>query len=169
MTLESFNKLDKAQAAKALQRCNGSSTWLKGMMQHFPFQSKDELLSIAKEVWYGACKEADYLEAFEHHPKIGDVDSLKKKFATTSEWAGQEQASVQEANEEVINALAKGNAAYEDRFGFIFIVCATGKSASEMLELLEARLHNEPTKELSIAMGEQHKITLIRIEKLLQK
>jgi 2-oxo-4-hydroxy-4-carboxy-5-ureidoimidazoline decarboxylase len=110
---------------------------------------------------------ADWLEAFTHHPKIGDMDSLRAKFATTKEWAAGEQSGVNAANEEVLRGLADGNREYEQRFGHIFIVCATGKSAQEMLTLLRARLHNEADKELRIAAGEQAKITRIRLEKLL--
>ncbi len=169
MLLRKFNKLPKTKAMAELEKCCGAGKWCRLMMKDFPFPSKRKLLSLAKRNWFERCKEKDYLEAFEHHPKIGDVRSLKKKFASTSKWAGQEQASVQEANDQVIKALAKGNKAYEKKFGYIFIVCATGKTAEEMLALLEARLNNEPEEELKIAMGEQHKITLIRIEKLLQK
>jgi 2-oxo-4-hydroxy-4-carboxy-5-ureidoimidazoline decarboxylase len=107
------------------------------------------------------------LEAFLHHPKIGSLDALAAKFANTAQWASGEQASVQSASKAVLQALADGNTAYEQKFGYIFIVCATGKSAEEMLALLQARLPNPPKTEIGIAMAEQMKITLIRLEKLL--
>src|SRR5204862_1877936 len=101
----------------------------------------------------------DWLEAFRHHPKIGDLSSLRAKFASTSAWAAGEQASAAGAGEEVLEGLAAGTARYEATFGYIFIVCATGKSAREMLDLLSARLGNDAPAELAIAAGEQRKIT----------
>jgi 2-oxo-4-hydroxy-4-carboxy-5-ureidoimidazoline decarboxylase len=106
------------------------------------------------------------LEAFTHHPKIGDAKSLAEKFATTKEWASNEQSGVNEASILTLNKLAEGNKAYEEKFGYIFIVCATGKSASEMLSLLESRITNTPEVEIEIAMREQNKITHLRIDKL---
>lgn len=125
----------------------------------------EELKEISDILWEQTT-ESDWMEAFSHHPKIGDVKSLEKKFASTAAWASGEQASVNEASQEVIQKLAKGNEDYEKKFGFIFIVCATGKSAPEMLELLEIRLPHEREKELRIAANEQNKITHIRLDKL---
>lgn len=136
------------------------------MAQRFPFQNKEELLAAAEEVWFKLLPN-DWLEAFTHHPKIGDLNSLRAKFASTRQWAEGEQASVSTASEEVLRALAEGNAAYERKFGYIFIVCATGKSAEEMLAILQARLPNEHATELFLAAVEQSKITRIRLEKLL--
>ena len=109
---------------------------------------------------------ADWREAFAHHPKIGDVESLRRKFASTSVWTAGEQSGVVGAEEAVLTALAEGNAAYEARFGYIFIVCATGKSAGEMLEILQTRLLSGPRTELRVAAEEQKKITRLRLEKL---
>jgi 2-oxo-4-hydroxy-4-carboxy-5-ureidoimidazoline decarboxylase len=111
--------------------------------------------------------EADWREAFTHHPRIGDVSKLREKFASTATWSSQEQKGVSGASEETIQALAQGNRAYEEKFGFIFLVCATGKSAEEMLALLRERMPNDAAAELRIAAGEQAKITRIRLEKLL--
>jgi len=130
-------------------------------MKAFPFASEKQLVDSATEIWYRKCNKTDWLESFTHHPKIGDVKRLKEKFA------GMEQASVAHAPDELIEALAAANTAYESKFGFIFIVCATGKPANEMLRLLNDRIGNGPEEELNIAMGEQHKITLIRFGKLL--
>ncbi len=138
------------------------------MMKHFPFKNESELYTKAADIWYGDCGEKDYLEAFTHHPKIGDVKSLKKKFASTANWAGNEQGKVQEATPEVIRELAKKNKSYEKNNGFIFIVCATGKSAFEMLDLLTYRLRHTTEEEINVAMGEQFKITIIRLKKLLE-
>jgi 2-oxo-4-hydroxy-4-carboxy-5-ureidoimidazoline decarboxylase len=108
------------------------------------------------------------LEAFEQHPKIGDINSLKKQYANTVAWASNEQAGVDAASDEVLQALAKGNDDYERKFGYIFIVCATGKSAGEMLELLQSRLTNDPESEIKIGAEEQNKITKLRLEKLFE-
>jgi 2-oxo-4-hydroxy-4-carboxy-5-ureidoimidazoline decarboxylase len=110
--------------------------------------------------------EADWQEAFSHHPKIGDIDTLKEKFAATTQWTEGEQASAKEASQQTLQQLAEGNQAYEQRFGYIFIVCATGKSADEMLQLLQQRLYNNPEVEIQIAMEEQLRITRLRLEKL---
>jgi 2-oxo-4-hydroxy-4-carboxy-5-ureidoimidazoline decarboxylase len=166
MTLHELNTLPKDLLKQELFKCCGSHTWVDKMLVFFPADDMVELLNDAEDQWY-ECSEADWLEAFTHHPKIGDVESLKKKFAATAQWASGEQGSVAEASQQTLEALAKGNEAYENKFGFIFIVCATGKSAEEMLALLEARLPNSREEEINIAMDEQNKITKLRIEKLL--
>jgi len=161
LTLTEFNQLDKVTAAKELFACCGSTAWVDALMKEFPFASEKLLVDSATEIWYRQCSKPDWLESFTHHPKIGDVKRLKEKFA------GMEQASVAQASDELIEALAAANTAYENKFGFIFIVCATGKPANEMLRLLNDRISNSPDEELNIAMGEQHKISLIRFGKLL--
>ncbi len=165
MTLSEFNKLSNNEQKELLEKCCGSSAWVMNMLSGFPAKDLEELFSKAQENWNG-CKEDDYLEAFEHHPKIGDINSLKKKFENTAQWAQGEQAAVQETSDEVLQALAEGNKAYEDKFGYIFIVSATGKSAEEMLEILQKRLQNTPEEELEIAAAEQSKIIKIRLEKI---
>lgn len=167
MQLEDFNNLPKDEAAKALITCCGSEKWTSLLLEQMPFTSEQSLVAKATGAWYGECSEKEWLEAFTHHPKIGDVKSLEEKFASTKHMAGAEQAGVSSAGQDVIEALAKANADYEEKFGFIFIVCATGKSASEMLRLLKDRLQNSYAEELIIAAGEQHKITLIRLKKLI--
>jgi len=119
------------------------------------------MVDLSAEIWYEECSEKDWRASFTHHPKIGDVKSLTEKFA------GKEQAGVAVATTQTIEALAQANTDYENKNGFIFIVCATGKSANEMLQILHDRLKNSPQEELHIAMGEQQKITIIRFKKLL--
>lgn len=165
MTLAEFHALPEKEAFDTLFLCCGCSSWAEKLTAARPFDSLDALKKTSDQIW-AETTESDWLEAFSHHPKIGDVKSLEKKFASTAAWASGEQASVQQASSEVIQRLAKGNSDYEDRFGFIFIVCATGKSAPEMLELLEQRLPNERETELRIAAAEQNKITHIRLDKL---
>ncbi|MEO7307429.1 MAG: 2-oxo-4-hydroxy-4-carboxy-5-ureidoimidazoline decarboxylase [Ferruginibacter sp.] len=161
MTIKAFNKLNKEEKAKQLLSCCGSSTWVAMMMKRFPFAGETSLVETAMDTWYNECNGTDWLESFTHHPKIGDVKSLTKKFA------GKEQASVAAASKKTIASLANANKEYEAKFGFIFIVCATGRSASDMLRLLEDRLSNTIGEELHIAMGEQMKITILRFQKLI--
>lgn len=167
MQLSSFNTLNTNEVEQLLYSCCGSHRWVSGMMTHFPFASEKTLVQQAEKYWYHDCGQEDWLAAFTQHPKIGDVESLTKKFAATQHLAGREQAGVELASREVIESLAAANQAYENRFGFIFIVFATGKTAPEMLRLLQDRLENSREEELHIAMGEQHKITILRLKKLL--
>lgn len=167
-TITQFNQLPTEKAAAELSKCCGSRSWAKQIMQHFPFESEALLFHQLKDIWYSKCSEADYLEAFAHHPKIGDIESVKQKFAATKDWAGKEQAGAANAALDTLEALAKYNEEYFEKFGYIFIICATGRSADEMLQLLQERISHQPKEELGIAMGEQHKITLIRLKKLFQ-
>jgi 5-hydroxyisourate hydrolase/2-oxo-4-hydroxy-4-carboxy-5-ureidoimidazoline decarboxylase len=169
MTLIDFNKLGKGEAEKMLATCCGSTKWWSLLSAGFPFESENEILSLAEKAWYDECGEADWLEAFTHHPKIGDTKSLAEKFASTQHLAGNEQAGVNTASQKLIEELANANAEYEAKYGFIFIVCATGKSAAEMLRLLLDRITNSREEELAIAMGEQHKITILRLKKLIDE
>jgi len=167
MTLHELNTLPQLQLKEELFKCCGLSKWVDRMLPFFPADDLVELLEDAEEQWF-LCSEADWKEAFSHHPKIGDVDSLKKKFASTSQWAAGEQSGVNTASEQTIDALAEANKKYEEKFGYIFIVFATGKSAEEMLAILQNRLQNSPEVEIEIAADEQNKITKLRIEKLLE-
>ena len=161
MNLSDFNKLSIEEAAKLLFSCCGSTTWVNSLMNYFPFQSEKQLVDLATDNWYNKCTEEDWRFSFKEHPKIGDVNSLIEKFAS------KEQATITQATADTINKLAIANTDYENKFGFIFIVCATGKTAEEMLALLQDRLQNTFAEELNIAMGEQQKITIIRFKKLL--
>ncbi|MBI3553051.1 MAG: 2-oxo-4-hydroxy-4-carboxy-5-ureidoimidazoline decarboxylase [Elusimicrobia bacterium] len=165
--LQSLNELPPKKAREAFLRCCGSAGWVQGMLMRRPFKTETDLFAAADEIWQRLSK-ADFLEAFARHPRIGGKDALRAKFAATLGWAQGEQAGAREASEEVLEALSQGNAQYEKRFGYIFIVCATGKSAAEMLALLHARLPHSPDKELAIAAGEQAKITALRLKKLLE-
>jgi 5-hydroxyisourate hydrolase/2-oxo-4-hydroxy-4-carboxy-5-ureidoimidazoline decarboxylase len=169
MTLTAFNKQSSSEAAEILAACCGATGWVKEVMKGLPFSSEEALITRATSAWYEQCGENDWREAFTQHPKIGDLDSLRLRYAATAHLAGVEQSGVDAAGEGTLAALAAGNAAYEKKFGFIFIVCATGKSAEEMLRLLQDRFENTPGEELRVAMGEQHKITIIRLKKLLDE
>ena len=165
--IERLNGLPVKDAKGELERCCGSTVWVERVLAARPFLTMEDLLGIAEREWFGLT-EKDWLEAFSHHPRIGKggVEALRKKFASTASWASNEQAGVSAASDDVLHALARGNEAYAEKFGFIFIVCATGKSASEMLGLLEARLPNDRVTELRNAAGEQAKITALRLKKL---
>ncbi|MBC7446534.1 MAG: 2-oxo-4-hydroxy-4-carboxy-5-ureidoimidazoline decarboxylase [Hymenobacteraceae bacterium] len=166
MTLPELNALAPAARADALSKCCGATRWVTELNARFPVPNAAFLHEQAHTIW-NALAEADWREAFTHHPKIGDVNSLKERFASTAQWAAGEQGAVQGAAQAVLEALAAGNEAYEVKFGFIFIVCATGKTADEMLALLQTRLPNQPVAEIKVAMAEQDKITRLRLEKLL--
>ncbi len=166
MTLAELNALPEERAVEELTRCCGCARWARTVAAGRPFASKEAVLALADREWSRTSPQ-EWLEAFTHHPRIGGKDALRAKFAATKTWSQGEQAAAAVADEATLDALAKGNADYEARFGFIFIVCATGKSAAEMLTLLKTRLPNTREQELAVAAGEQAKITRIRLEKLL--
>ena len=164
--LASLNALAPSEARSVLQRCCGAERWVEGMLQRRPFTSPAALLQQAEAVWRELAA-PDLLEAFSHHPEIGEsLDELRRKFAATAELSLGEQAGAANASEATLSALRSQNQAYRLRFGYSFIVCATGKTAGEMLELLQERLGNAPEVELGIAAAEQAKITRLRLEKL---
>jgi 2-oxo-4-hydroxy-4-carboxy-5-ureidoimidazoline decarboxylase len=168
VTLEQLNAASGADARAALERCCGTRAWVERMVASRPFASEDELLTRAEAIWR-ALPGRDWKEAFAHHPRIGDLESLAERFATTAPWADREQAGAVTADPATLAALLDGNRAYESRFGFRFIVCATGRSAQEMLALLEARLQNPADVELGNAAREQLAIARLRLQKLLKE
>lgn len=133
MTFNEINQLKPGAVKTELLKCCGAHKWVDSMTGHFPFQDKNAFFQKANDAWFDECAEKDWLEAFNQHPRIGDVASLQKKYAATKEWASAEQSGVKTASPETIEKLANANLDYEEKFGFIFIVCATGKSAGEML------------------------------------
>jgi 2-oxo-4-hydroxy-4-carboxy-5-ureidoimidazoline decarboxylase len=165
INLDALNSGTKEEAYAALLRCCGSTRWAEQMAARRPFASAKELFAAARATWQGLARQ-DWLEAFAAHPKIGDLEALRGKFAATAAWSAAEQAGVAGAAEATLRALAEANRAYEARFGHLFLVCATGKSAEQMLALLQQRLSNGPDEELRIAAAEQEKITRLRLEKL---
>jgi len=158
-----LNGLSPSAAAEVLLRCCGAARWVAEMNQLRPFSSSEALYAAAERIWWSLTT-TDHLAAFEHHPRIGaDRAELSRRYGATAVLSQQEQAGVQGADLGVLDALAAANEAYATRFGFVFLVCATGKSAAEMLALLEARLHNERETELRIAAEEHMKITKLRL------
>lgn len=158
MSLRQLNASDEAEATALLLRCCGSRRWARAMVARRPFDSLDDLQATANAVADTMTRD-DWLEAFSQHPRIGDRD-------VSDNWEAHEQSGVQGAAADVLERLARSNRDYEQRFGFVFLVCATGKSADEMLALLERRLNNEPAREWRVTADEQRKITTLRLAKL---
>lgn len=166
MSLDALNNASTEQASHSFMQCCTSSTWVNAMVAARPYADECSLAKRADAAWQNL-KDVDYFEAFDGHPQIGNVNTLRAKYANTKELASGEQSAVNEASEQVLLDLAKGNADYLEKFGFIFIVCATGKSATQMLNLLLERLPNDKATELANAAEEQRKIFHLRLEKLL--
>jgi len=163
-TLTRFNAMEKAAAVAEMEKLCGSKRWCESMADSRPYTERSSIHEAAGKA-FDAVADKDWLEAFSHHPRIGDINSLRLKYAGNRDWSLGEQAGAVGVSEGVLGALAKGNVDYANQFGFQFIVCATGKTASEMLELLLARLNNAKASELKIAAAEQRKITHLRIDK----
>jgi 2-oxo-4-hydroxy-4-carboxy-5-ureidoimidazoline decarboxylase len=167
MTLHEFNILPKEELIPLLTQCCGSSKWVERMLPLIPAEDMVELLEDAEEQWW-LCTEDDWHEAFTHHPEIGDISSLKEKFANTASLAAGEQSGVSGADDNTLKQLAEANKKYREKFGYIFIVSASGRSAAEILSIINERMENHPADEIKNAADEQNKITRIRIEKILE-
>ena len=162
-----LNSLTADEAARELLQCCGSNRWATEMAKSRPYPSMEAVITRANEVWWSLDRN-DWLEAFRSHPKIGAKKAAEKVSAQSQHWSGQEQAGVANASDATIDSLATLNRAYEQKFGFIFIICASSKTSDEMLSALRERLQHEPHVELPIAAAEQSKITSLRLKKLLQ-
>jgi OHCU decarboxylase len=155
------------QATANLLKCCGSATWSRRVAESRPFRNQEQLFDTADRVWQ-QLGPADWLEAFRHHPQIGEKVA-EKTSAETERWAAEEQSATRDADPQTLASLAHANRDYQARFGYIFIVCATGKSPEQMLALLSQRLQNDPGTEIAVAAEEQRRITRLRLEKLLQE
>jgi 2-oxo-4-hydroxy-4-carboxy-5-ureidoimidazoline decarboxylase len=164
-TLAAWNKADEAAAFNAMIACCGSRRWAAAMVALRPFASVENLSLAADEVW-STMEETDWLEACACHPRIGERKAAHA-VAKSAEWSAQEQSSAGQAAERVLAELAAGNALYEQRYGFTYIVCATGKSAEQMLAILNRRLAGDRATELREAAEQQRQITQIRLGKWL--
>jgi 2-oxo-4-hydroxy-4-carboxy-5-ureidoimidazoline decarboxylase len=165
VNLEQINSCSKVEIQAAFLRCCGATRWAELLAASRPFGSEQNLFDASERIWQTLDRD-DWIEAFAAHPKIGDLDAARAKFADTKDWSAGEQAGLAGAPDALLLALAQGNRLYEAKFGYIFLVCATGKTAGEMLAMLQQRLKNDPEKELLIAAGEQAKITRLRLQKL---
>lgn len=158
--IERWNGLPDSEKRELLSRCCGSKNWVEALLKEAPFSHFDALIQRAREVWF-SLGEADWLEAFSHHPRIGQRPEKKDGMES------QEQAGALLAEQEVQNELAELNRSYEQRYGFIYLVCATGKSGPELLLILKGRLNSTREDELQVAAGEQFKISELRLRKFL--
>lgn len=168
MAVAELDKMTESAAAELLADCCGSSRWVSGMIAARPFGSRDSVLSAADRIW-SSLSASDWVEAFEHHPRIGERTSAVAQGERGAEWSSREQAGIETAGDDVRKALAGVNQEYERRFGYIYIVCATGKTPEEMLALAHKRLRNAAAAEVRVAAEEQRKITRMRLEKLLEE
>ncbi len=166
LKLQEFNQITGSQAREVLTHCCGSEQWVSQMLAGRPYSDRELISEKAKKVWHSLDK-SDWLEAFQHHPMIGDLKTLRSKYRSTAQLAEKEQQSTAGASEETLQSLAEYNRLYLDKFGFIFIICATGKGADEMLEALKSRMENPRSVEISTAAEEQLKITLLRLKQLI--
>jgi carbon-monoxide dehydrogenase small subunit len=165
--LTEWNKLETVAAAGAILPCCGSRRWAKELASSRPLDQVNALLSKSDQIWLSLDVE-DWDEAFSSHPRIGEKKAPTSATAQSVQWSGQEQRSVSQTSEEIQERLQRSNAAYEQQFGRTYIVCATGKSAEEMLAILERRLSNDGDSELREAAEQQRQITQIRLRKWLQ-
>lgn len=165
-SVKGLNELSADRAEAELLKCCGSTRWALEMKGARPFESADKLFAKADKIWWSLSQE-DWLEAFRAHPKIGEKKAAAAQSTQAQKWSAEEQSGTENALADTMAALAAGNRDYERRFGFIFILCATGKTSEEMLTVLNSRLQNDSEPELRIAAEEQRKITRLRLEKLL--
>ena len=163
--MERWRRIDTApepEARELLRTCCAAPRWIDRMLERRPFGTREAALRHARDEWFALSPE-EWIEAFQHHPRIGDRDALRRKFAATRSLSEREQSGVSGASEQVLDALVAGNRQYEARFGYLFIICATGKSAQEMLDLLQQRLGNDPAVEIRLAAEEHAKICELRL------
>jgi OHCU decarboxylase len=164
--LDRLNSLSSGEAERELIKFCGSKRWAQRMVRARPFRASNELTTKAEQIWW-ALEPADWLEAFHSHPKIGEKKAAAPTSDQSRQWSEAEQAGVDHAATQTLQALAVLNREYEEKFGYIFIVCATGKSSEEMLGILRARLENPADEELRNAVAEQGLITRLRLKKLI--
>lgn len=153
-----LNGLAPDAARTVLLRCCGAQRWADEMVSARPFANDAAVFDAAARVWW-SLERSDWMQAFGAHPRLGE--------RSAEAWSHQEQAGVARATNAVRRALADGNREYEARFGHVFLMCATGRSADEMLTELRRRLKHGPARELEVVAGEQAKITRLRLEKLI--
>jgi 2-oxo-4-hydroxy-4-carboxy-5-ureidoimidazoline decarboxylase len=165
--LEHWNRLPVEEAASAILPCCGSKAWSCGMAARRPLLDEAALLAASDETWHNLAQ-SDWLEAFQSHPRIGESRPRQGVPLQSAAWSEQEQKKIQDIDDTFRIALEEGNREYERRFGRIFIVCATGKSAAEILEILRRRLQNDAETELREAAEQQRQIAQIRLRKWLQ-
>lgn len=160
MNLDELNALPEDEARDVFLACCGAERWAEAMARQRPFASLDSLQRSAERLWW-ELDEEDWLQAFQAHPRIGESTAGSGRSAR---WSRGEQAGV---GGRAMRRLAEANREYEERFGYLFVICASGRDGDEILDALEERLGNDPPGELQVAAGEQAEITRLRLEKLL--
>ena len=158
--------MSRSNAEEEFLKCCGSKKWAQQMVAARHYRSLDDLIAGADRIWW-SLKPQDWLEAFHSHPKIGEKKAAAATAVQAQQWSEDEQSGIRNSAQQTLFALAELNRAYEEKFGYIFIVCASGKSSEEMLAILRERLENNADEELRIAAAEQAKITQLRLRKLL--
>ncbi len=164
--LARWNALPSGEAAVEILSCCGSRAWAANMAARRPFADQQNLFQAADECWQNL-PEADWLEAFRSHPRIGEQHAQKKTTAVSAAWSRSEQGQMQEADAAILMRMREGHREYEERFGRIFIVCASGRQPAELLRILESRLANDPAQELLESAAQQQQIMQLRLRKWL--
>ena len=162
-----LDDLPASEAAARLRVCCGAHRWVDGMIAARPFGTAERARERADAIWNGLGRE-DWLEAFAHHPRIGETKAAVAQDAVGAALSSSEQSRVASADDAIKHELARVNAEYERRFGYIYIVCAAGKAATELLAIAKNRLRHDPAEELPIAAEEQRKIMQLRLARLLE-
>ena len=163
--LASLNAMSANKAEEEFLKCCGSPEWTRRVTTERPFASLDDLISKSERVWW-SLEPHDWLEAFRSHPKIGEQKADQQVSREAQGWSEQEQSGIRDSAQQTLRELAELNRAYEEKFGYIFIVCASGKGSEEMLAILRERLQNKPDEELRFTAAEQARITELRLRKL---
>lgn len=164
LMLSELNALALADAERELLACCGSRVWAREVAAGRPYRDVEALLARSDRVWWGLSRD-DWLEAFARHPRIGERAGATAT-GTERRWSEHEQSRARESHSSVLVELASANAAYEDRFGHVFLICAASKSADEILAAARSRLQNDPERELRVAAEEQRRITHLRLRRL---
>jgi 2-oxo-4-hydroxy-4-carboxy-5-ureidoimidazoline decarboxylase len=164
--LARWQTLPPSQAAAEILSCCGSPAWAANVSAGRPYVDEESLFRAGDECWL-SLPEADWLEAFRSHPRIGEKHAQNKTTATSAAWSRSEQSQVQDADAAILQRMQKGQREYEERFGRIFIVCASQKQPAELLSILERRLNNDPVDELQESAAQQQQIMHLRLRKWL--
>jgi allantoicase len=165
--MQRFNGLPAAEATKALLDCCGSRAWAAAILARRPYENANDFFVMADGIWSGLSRR-DWLEAFRHHPAIGASKAAAKQSEKAKKWSAGEQSAAQQAQPETLSEMAEANSRYQAKFGYIFLICATGKTADEILASLRERMSHDGKTEIHVAAEEQRKITRLRLEKLLK-
>jgi allantoicase len=163
--LERINHLQAEDARKALLDCCGSIAWADQMISKRPFVDDAKIFESADKIWTHLDPK-EWLRAIRHHPPIGSKSGRSKQSGTGRNWSASEQSAAQKSSPETLSVLAAANNAYQATFGYVFLICATGKDGDEILHSLQQRLANDPETEFRVAVEEMRKIMRLRLEKL---